>query len=229
MYNLNNMGPIQKINIENYNQVSVTAGEMAKVDQITIEDFGIGLLQMMKLAGLHLASLSSEYVKRGGKILVLAGSGHNGGGGLVAAKHLYNQGFQVSVYLTSNNLKQTTEHQLIMLKRLNVKILPELSTLSDFDLLVDSILGYNIKGSVKEPIKSVIEAINSSGVKTISLDLPSGLNPDTGQPKGVTVKAEATLTLAAPKVGLLKPTSKQYVGDLYLADIGIPKEVFEKF
>ncbi|MCH8821720.1 NAD(P)H-hydrate epimerase [Patescibacteria group bacterium] len=222
------MSPIQKINPKNYDQASVTAKEMAKLDQIAIEDFGIDLLQMMERAGSHLATLCAQFLGRNGKILVLAGSGHNGGGGLVAAKHLYTKGFRVSVYLTSNNLKPTTNHQLIMLKKLNVKILSELPNLSKFDLLVDALLGYNIKGEVKGLIKSVIEAINSNKVKTISLDLPSGLNPDTGQPNGISVKSYATLTLATPKVGLLKPVSKRYVGKLYLADIGIPKEIFKK-
>jgi len=222
------MSQIQKINSENYDQVSVTAKEMARIDQIAIEDFGIDLPKMMERAGSHLATLCAQFLGGNGKILVLAGSGHNGGGGLVAAKYLHKLGFQVTVYPTSNNLKPTTNHQLIMLKKLNVKILSELPNLSDFDLLVDALLGYNIKGEVKGLIKSVIKAINSNKVKTISLDLPSGLNPDTGQPNGISVKSYATLTLATPKVGLLKPASKQYVGDLYLADIGIPKEVFEK-
>lgn len=222
------MSPIQKINPKNYDQASVTAKEMAKLDQIAIEDFGIDLLQMMERAGSHLATLCAQFLGRNGKILVLAGSGHNGGGGLVAAKHLYTKGFRVSIYLTSGNLKPTTKSQLIIIRKLGVKILSELPNLSDFDLIVDAILGYNVKGKVKEPIKSIIKELNSSNIKTVSLDLPSGLNPDTGQPNGISVKSYSTLTLAAPKVGLLKPASKQYVGKLYLADIGIPKEIFKK-
>jgi len=220
--------PIQKINIENYNQVSVTAKEMAKVDQIAIEDFGIALPQMMKQAGSHLATLCAQFLSKDEKVLVLVGSGHNGGGGLVAAKYLYKLGYQVSVYLIYPNLKPTSDNQLKTLKKSNVKILSKLPNLSDFDLIVDAILGYNVKGKVKEPIKSIIKELNSSKIKTVSLDLPSGLNPDTGQPNGISIKSYATLTLAAPKVGLLKPASKKYVGELYLADIGIPKEVFEK-
>jgi len=223
------MKAIQKIDLDNYIGVSVTAKQMEKVDKIAIEEYGITLAQMIEQAGSHLATLCANFLNKNGKVIVLSGGGHNGGGGLVTAKYLYELGFQVSVYLTSNNLKPTTKQQLSMLKKLDIKILPELPDLSDFDLLVDAILGYNIKGEVKGSIKSEIEAINSSRVKTISLDLPSGINPDTGEPNGISVKASATLTLAAPKVGLLIPASKKYVGELYLADIGIPKEVLEKF
>ena len=222
------MNPITKVSLENNNHTKVTAKQMLEVDKVAIEEFGINLIQMMELAGYHLAILCTKYLKEDDRVLILAGSGHNGGGGLVAAKHLYNLGFQVSVYLTSSDLKQTTKHQLNILKKLDLTIFTDPSNLLEFDLLVDAILGYNVKSKVKEPAESIIGMINQSKITTISLDLPSGLNPDTGKPEGVAVRANATLTLAAPKVGLLKPVSKQYVGDLYLADIGIPKEVFGK-
>lgn len=219
---------LQRLDLDDTNLTSLTAEQMAQADSIALEEYGINLLQMMELAGFQLAKLCGEYVKRGGKILVLAGSGHNGGGGLVAAKHLYNWGFQVSIFLTSKTLKPTTQHQLNILEKLALRIVNDLPQLTEFDLLVDSILGYNVKGEVREPIKSIIDGLNSSKVPIISLDLPSGLNPNTGKAEGVAVKATATLTLAASKVGLLKQPAKPFVGELYLADIGIPKEVFKR-
>ena len=217
----------KRINTNSFKGVSVTAEQMSKVDKIATGEFGIPLSTMMDLAGYQLAELASKNLKKKGKVLILVGSGHNGGGGLVAAKYLYKFGFQVSVFLTSSNLKPTTANQLEDLKKLKVKILEKLPNLPNYDLLIDAILGYNIKGDVKEPIRSVIGAINTSRVMTISLDLPSGLNPSTGEPNGISVKSTATLTLAAPKLGLLKQNAGQYVGKLYLANIGIPKEVFK--
>lgn len=207
---------------------SVTAAEMAKIDEIAIAEFGINLLQMMELAGYQLAQLSTVFLGSNDKILILIGPGHNGGGGLVTAKHLYNWGFSPSVYLISQDIKPVSLHQLDILSKTSINILKERPNFSEFDLIVDAILGYNIKGDVKEPIKSIVARINTSKVPTISLDLPSGLNPDTGKPQGVAVKATATLTLAAPKKGFFNPKAKQYLGDLYLADIGIPLEVFKK-
>jgi len=222
------MNSFSQIDLDSYNQTSVTARQMAQVDKIATEEFGIALLQMMELAGFQLASLCTKYLDKSGKVLVLAGSGHNGGGGLVAAKHLFNWGYNVSIFLTSTKPKPTTEHQLNILKKLDIQILVDQPNFPMFDLLVDAILGYNVKGEVDKPIKSIIDSLNSSKVPTISLDLPSGLNPDTGEPQETAVKAIATLTLAAPKVGLLKPRAKTYIGKLYLADIGIPKKVFNK-
>ena len=216
-----------KLEPNSYRKISVSVKQMTRVDEIAINEFGISLVEMMELAGSNLPVLSIKYLKKGGKVLVLSGSGHNGGGGLVAARYLNDLGYDVSVFLTFPKLKPTTKQQLDLLRNLPITIVSKLPKLDKFELLIDSILGYNVKGEVREPIKSLIENINSSGVKTISLDLPSGINPDTGEPEGISVKATATLTLAAPKVGLLKPAATPYVGQLYLADIGIPKKVFD--
>ena len=217
---------IHKVKQNNNKQPFVSAKQMAMVDKIAIGKYGIDLLQMMELAGYHLASFCTKYVAKTGKILVLVGSGHNGGGGLVAAKHLHSLGYNVTIFLTAKDLKLTTKHQLNTLKKLQIQILTEKPNFTGFDLLIDSILGYNLKGKVKEPTKSIIEAVNSSNTPIISLDLPSGLNPNTGESEEVAIKASATLTLAAPKVGLMKSIAKSYTGQLYLADIGIPKEIF---
>ena len=215
-----------KLEPKSYRKISVSVKQMTRVDEIAINEFGISLVEMMELAGSNLAVLSIQYLKKGGKVLVLSGSGHNGGGGLVAARYLNDLDYDVSVFLTFPKLKPTTKQQLDLLRNLPITIVSKLPKLDKFELLIDSILGYNVKGEVREPIKSLIENINSSGVKTISFDLTSGINPDTGEPEGISVKATATLTLAAPKIGLLKPAATPYVGQLYLADIGIPKKVF---
>ncbi len=207
---------------------TVTAEQMAKVDEIAMQEFGINLLQMMELAGYQLAQLSTNYLDSNSKVLILVGAGHNGGGGLVAAKHLYNWGFSSSVYLISPEIKPISLHQLDILSKTSINILKEEPSFAEFDLVIDAILGYNIQGNVNEDIQEIVQTINSSGIKIVSLDIPSGLNPDTGSPMGVSIKATTTLTLAAPKIGLLKKEAKEYVGDLFLADIGIPPEIFTK-
>ena len=96
------------------------------------------------------------------------------------------------------------------------------------DAIVDGILGYSIKGKVKEPFKTWIEEINGKVLPVFSFDIPSGLDPDNGNVHGIAVKADSTLTLAYPKKGLFDKKAKKYVGELYLADIGIPPAVYEK-
>ena len=214
--------------IDSSYQPAVTAGEMTRVDEIAIQEFGINMLQMMELAGYQLAQLSTNYLDSNSKVLVLIGTGHNGGGGLVTVKHLYNWGFSPSVYLLSPDIKPLSVHQLDILSKTSINILREEPSFAEFDLIIDAILGYNIQGDVDETVKEIINAVNSSGGKILSLDIPSGLNPNTGSPMGVSIKADATLTLAAPKTGLLKKEAAIFVGDLFLADIGIPPEVFTK-
>lgn len=99
--------------------------------------------------------------------------------------------------------------------------------LSKADLILDAMLGYGAKGDPREPIASWINHANESGVRILSLDAPSGLDTTTGEPASPCIRAHATLTLALPKTGLLTPAAKPVVGDLYLADISVPPELYE--
>lgn len=211
----------------------VDQAQMREVDRIATEDFHLGILQMMENAGRNLAVQAFRLHEKIGsanqpfRVLVAAGSGGNGGGGICAARHLHNHGAYVSLLLTSRpgTTGSAVETQLNILHSAGISPLEfEEATqkLHSVDLVLDAIIGYSLKGAPRGLAKQTIERINVSGVPVISLDLPSGVDASCGDTPGVYVQASQTLTLALPKPGLRHPAS----GELFLADIGIPPEVY---
>jgi NAD(P)H-hydrate epimerase len=206
----------------------LTTEQMIEVDRLMIEEWGITLIQMMENAGRTLAELAKRLIgdPKGRKISVLCGTGNNGGGGMVAARHLHNWGADVNAVLVGDErrLKEVPAHQWKILKRMGATVID-----SDFDkadLLLDAMLGYGAQGNPREPIAAWIHRANESGVRILSLDAPSGLDTTIGIPATPCIRADATLTLALPKRGLLTPEAKTLVGDLYLADISVPPELY---
>ncbi|MFQ5903003.1 MAG: NAD(P)H-hydrate epimerase [Candidatus Binatia bacterium] len=211
---------------------SVSRAEMVEIDRAMIEDFGIDLTMMMENAGKTLAvqatrMLDGSAVEK--RIAILVGRGNNGGGGLVAGRHLRNWGAIVHIVLGSpEELKDEPRRQLEIAKRLGLDIEHD-TDLRGFDLLIDSLIGYNLKGDPREPIAALIKRANRSTRPILSLDLPSGLDSSSGLAYNPCIAATATLTLALPKAGLMTVGAKRFVGELYLADISIPREIYEKF
>ena len=208
---------------------SLTTAQMIEVDRLMIEVYGISLEQMMENAGRNLAELARQ--RLGGQvkdhqITVLCGAGNNGGGGMVAARHLHNWGADVCVVLASDphTLKDVPAHQWSILKAIQLYLVN--FDLGSSALILDALLGYGSQGDPRPPIKDWIERANASGIPILSLDSPSGLDTTTGKPGEPCIHAEATMTLALPKTGLLTTQAKPFVGELYLADIGIPPELY---
>ena len=208
---------------------SVTMEQMIEVDRIAVEETGPNLFQMMENAGRNLAELTIKTLGddwRKQNIIVLAGTGGNGGGGICAARHLANRGANIKVCVTEpEKLKEVTAYQLHILKSTNAKIISieELQN-ENPDLIIDAIIGYSLTGKPKCTSAEMIDwASNKLGIR-ISLDVPSGVNATSGEKMGTFINPDITMTLALPKTGLLSDVT----GDLYLADIGIPSKVYEK-
>ncbi|MBI9044768.1 MAG: NAD(P)H-hydrate epimerase [Anaerolineaceae bacterium] len=211
---------------------AISIAEMIEVDRLMIEEYQIKLIQMMENAGANLAKFTIDYLneqKLSNKVLILAGPGNNGGGGLVAARHLHNQGTRLSIKLTGKpeNYKGVPAHQLNILKKMGIHQLQS-DDLSHYDLIIDAIIGYGLKGNPRDTARKWIEIANQSKLPILSLDIPSGLNGDTGEPGDPCIKAATTLTLALPKHGLLKETARAYVGDVHILDISVPPELYQK-
>ena len=212
----------------------ITTDQMREVDRAMIEDYGISLVQMMENAGRNLAQLARQRFldgdPRGRRVLVLAGTGGNGGGGLVCARRLHNWGAEVQVWMTapSTGLADVPLHQLGILQRMGISIAVacESLVLPPADLLVDAIIGYGLTGPTTGLAAILIDAANNHGAPILALDVPSGVNTATGAASGSAILAAATLTLAMPKAGLRAETAKQHIGELYLADISVPPELY---
>lgn len=217
------------MNIEFQNLPILTTYQMIEVDRLMIEEWGINLLQMMENAGRNFAELVRRQMGgkvHGKKVAVLCGNGNNGGGGMTAARHLHNwcAGVEVILIGDEDRLKAVPAHQWRILQR--IEITRSALDLSSADLILDAMLGYSSRGDPRQPIADWIHLANDSGRPILSLDSPSGLDTTTGIPGSPCIHASATLTLALPKTGLLAPAAKSFVGDLYLADIGVPPELY---
>ena len=211
---------------------AVTAAQMALVDRRAVQGYGIGLIQMMELAGRNLANLAREMLGgsvEGREIVVLCGTGNNGGGGMVAARNLHGWGARVQVVLTGSEaaLKVVPKRQWRTLRRLGLAVRPKGGPGSGRpDMVIDAIFGYGFRGKPRPRAARWIEWANDQGCPVLALDLPSGLDATTGIPSMPCVHASATLTLALPKTGLRAPQAQDVVGDVFLADIGVPPEVY---
>jgi NAD(P)H-hydrate epimerase len=199
---------------------AITAEQMREVDRVMIEELRISLLQMMENAGRNLAELAiSRYAPS--SCTVLAGPGGNGGGGLVAARHLHNRGVAVTVVPSATDPDGVPGAQLGTLRRMGMQIREEPPPAS---VVIDALIGYSLDGDPRGPIAERIRYANTATAPVLALDLPSGLDASTGRVGDPCVTADATLTLALPKVGLSR--APQVVGDLYAADISVPPSVY---
>jgi NAD(P)H-hydrate epimerase len=208
---------------------AVDTEQMREVDRIAIEETGPNLYQMMENAGRNLAMLAVELLGAGwkqAKILVLAGAGGNGGGGICAARHLANRGAKVAVGLADRTaLRDVPAFQYKVLRSTSAMEI-EFERITDQrpDLVLDALIGYGLQQAPKGRSAELISWTTSLRAPVLSLDIPSGVDSTTGQAPGVFIKARWTLTLALPKKGLLP----QQTGDLYLGDIGIPAAVYQR-
>jgi NAD(P)H-hydrate epimerase len=220
---------------------AVSAAQMREIDRLAIEDFGIELAQMMELAGAALAGTAAQMLGRakGSRVTVLVGPGNNGGGGLVAARHLANRGSLLHVVLSRpvRQLAENSRRRVATLIAMDVPacVIPwdladgELEALmAGSDLLIDALLGYAAAGSPRGAVATIVEKAVASGTNTLSLDLPSGIDPDTGEATGLAITATATMTLALPKLGLLSESGRRRSGSIYLADIGLPEALYRR-
>lgn len=216
----------------------LTTAQMREVDRAMVEEYGIQLIQMMENAGRSLAHLArSRFLDgdpRGNTIVILAGRGGNGGGGLVCARRLHNWGANVQVFITrpDQHFKGVPARQLEILRRMGVPVTigagMVLSSMSNIDLIIDAIIGYSLGGNPTGTAAEFIRWANAQNSPILSLDTPSGLELTNGHIFEPAIRATATMTLALPKEGLRYETGRGIVGELYLADIGVPPDLYSE-
>ena len=226
----------------------VTAAEMRQIDQDTIEDIGIPGIVLMETAGSAIVRAIEQHYPTCQRIGILAGKGNNGGDGIVIARQLAHAGRDVYLFLVSPQESFTGEAHinLQIAKRLTTSFSSQtapkgglrieevltnqetsLNQISSCELVVDAIFGTGLRGAVRDPIAAVINAINNLPTPILSVDLPSGLDADTGHPLGTCVQADRTVTIGLPKRGLLMHPGAELAGKLEVVDIGFPKQVVD--
>ena len=214
--------------------------EMRAIDKKAAEQYGIPELLLMENAG-HRAAESMQQLLQGveGKtICILAGSGNNGGDALAAARHLHNQGAKVKVFLTGeqDHFTESTQRMYQVVERMELEVHP-LDSDRDWDRLhfalkltegiVDGILGTGFQGELRKKTLRLGEEVNAVRKPVLAIDMPSGVEADSGRVSTVAVQADRTLSLGLPKIGQLLSPGADLAGDLVVDDIGIPRELLQ--
>lgn len=201
---------------------AVSSEEMVEVDRVAVAA-GLAILQMMEHAGRALAWHAMDLLGGPeGEVVVLAGGGGNGGGGLCAARHLANRGLAVSVVMAGDRLAPAASAQRHLFSATPGRVLAAGDPLGSPDLVIDALVGYGLREAPRGAVRDLIRAAGAGDAPILALDVPSGVDATTGATPGVHITARRTVTLALPKTGL------DAVGDLWLADLGIPAAVYRQ-
>ena len=215
---------------------TVTVKQIQKLDKIAIEKYGVPSLVLMENAGRQVAAevLKSLARVKSPRVCIICGSGNNAGDGFVIARHLINAGIKISVFLVGkgSQLKNDAAVNYWILKKLKYPVM-EVGTagrlpvrdIKKADIIIDALFGVGLNREVLGPFRNVIDAINKSGKKIISVDIPSGLNGTTGKIYGVCIKANKTVTFTFSKKGFLRGQGPNYTGKVVVVDIGIPVQL----
>jgi NAD(P)H-hydrate epimerase len=206
---------------------SISVKQAQAFDKFAQDKLGIPSIILMENAGRGVAEEALGLVKgKGGEVVVVCGVGNNGGDGLVAARHLLNAGKKVKIYLVgkASKLKADSKTNLDILKKMGQKIVRvrsvrDLKDIRKASLIIDAVFGIGLISKVREPYASIIDHLNRAKRPILAVDVPSGLDADTGQALGIAVKARKTVTFVASKKGFRK--ASQYCGRVVVRDIGI--------
>ncbi len=216
------------------------ADEMKKIDKRAIEEYGVPEILLMENAGREVAVAFEEYLGgvSGKRICVLAGSGNNGGDAFVAARHLMNHGAQISIFLVGSpaHLTKSAALNRDIIIKMGV-VVHVLETERDWDKLqvtlrfvdgvVDGILGTGFQGSLRDAAARVVRMVNSHGKPVVAVDIPTGVEADTGNVSPEAIRADLTVTFGLPKFGHMICPGETATGKLLVDDIGIPKVLLE--
>ena len=211
------------------------SGKEMRALEVNAEYFGISLLQLMETAGHNVALEIASRFPRDQKVAIFCGLGGNGGDGFVAARHLLSMGFNVTVILAGRSKEITHDATLknwcaLQHLRESIPIIEVYDSSAipqvDAEIIIDALLGTGTKGKLKPPISQLVEYINSRQAFKIAVDVPTGIDSDTGEVLGTAVKANVTVAFHKAKTGFAN--AKKHVGELVVRDIGLPKEL-EKY
>ncbi|MBI2469837.1 MAG: NAD(P)H-hydrate epimerase [Planctomycetes bacterium] len=219
---------------------SLTREEMRKLDRKAIEEYEIPGIILMENAGRNVAEeiLQMTDNPQKTKVAILCGKGNNGGDGFVIARHLHNHSISVGVFLVARIIDilrdgdAGTNLRILLNMKIPVKEILDipgvnniLKELVGYNILVDALFGTGLSGDVREPFKTLIDGVNNLNKPIVSVDIPSGIDCNSGKILGAAIKATKTVTFAAAKKGFYLGDGPSYTGDVIVTDISIPREL----
>ena len=217
--------------------IALTREQVRRIDRLAIERYGIAGIVLMENAGLNAAATIRETYGPIRKAFIFCGTGNNGGDGCVIARHLHNKGWSVRLMLAGETSRMTPDtkanYAIVKAMQLDVSVAPDRETqrtavesIRDDEIVIDALLGTGFHGEVRSPTAELIHDVNASAKRVlVAIDVPSGLDCDTGAPSNATIRADLTITFVASKTGFTAASAAPYVGRIAVADIGAPCEI----
>lgn len=208
---------------------AVDASKMKQIDEFTIEKIGIPAMVLMERAAYETVSVIKRNIKRTDRILVVCGTGNNGGDGVAAGRILYGEGYDVAILFIGEETKCSPQmkEQLAIARNLELPF-ENCNKLHAYNIIIDAIFGVGLTRPISGYYADIIEQINASQSKVFSVDIPSGISADSGKLMSIAVKADYTITFGYQKHGLLLYPGVEYAGKIIVADIGFPKIAAEQ-
>ncbi|MEW5758458.1 MAG: NAD(P)H-hydrate epimerase [Candidatus Omnitrophota bacterium] len=214
----------------------ISASQMKKLDATVINRYGLPALILMENAGRSASEEALKMFPKNGRAAVFCGYGNNGGDGFVVVRHLLNKGIKVQVYLVGKNRELSQEsklnYQILCKMKQKIRLIKEANAfarlkkeIKRYDLIIDAIFGIGLKGRLNEFYQGLFNTINMSKIPVLALDVPSGLDADTGKPLGNAIIAKKTITFGLMKKGLVKKIANKYAGKIVVGDISLPLTV----
>ena len=217
------------------NMVNLTRTQLREIDRKALSDYHIPGIVLMENAARAVVDEALRMLNHEccGKILILCGGGNNGGDGLAVARHLHNRGCDVVIALVGDPAKYTGDALINWNIAQAMKISAEPFTVSMLQdpppmLIVDAVYGTGLTQAPRHSFVAIADAVNRSGLPILSVDLPSGLDCDTGQTPGACIRATCTVTFVAQKIGFKEPIAQAVLGRVVVGDIGCPKELISQ-
>lgn len=214
--------------------------QIREIDRLAAEEFGLAGVVLMENAGRGATEVLLGLGVHG-PVVICCGKGNNGGDGFVIARHLDNRALAVKILLFCQPNELTGDaaihYQILARSRVEVcaaadSVVDDAALRCEFDRaewIVDALFGTGLRGPVRPPFEKVIKAINASRARVLAVDLPSGLDANTGESLGATVNAEHTVTFVAPKAGFANPAARPHLGSVHVVDIGVPRILLDRF
>ena len=216
--------------------MTLTRQQVREIDRRAIEEYGIAGVVLVENAGRGVVEVM-ENLNINGLVHIVCGKGNNAGDGFVIARHLDLLGIETIVHrcCSDNELTGDALINYRIIERSGLTIVP-FTTIEELERqflnatwIVDALLGTGLTGTVRSPFADIIDCMNTSGKPILAIDLPSGMDADTGEPLGIAVKAQLTITFVAPKTGFTNPHAGQYTGIVHVAGIGAPRALLAEY
>jgi len=215
--------------------MSLTRNAVRELDRRAVEEFGIPSIVLMENAGRGASETLYQLNPHRLRVAIVCGPGNNGGDGLVMARHLDRLGVMTHTWLCAdpNQLSPDAATNFHVVQRMNLPLRIsthiELSSFGGFGWVIDALFGTGLTRPIAWPYDAIVQAINESPAQILAVDIPSGLDCDSGQPLGPTVKAHHTVTFVGMKAGFMSPEARKYVGTIHFADIGAPRCLVDEY